>query len=292
MPSAPISPAAYTDLARLASLKQKGNQPAALKQVAQEFEALLLGQMLKAMRAASNVLGEGSYLQSNETKLYQEMLDQQLAVTLAQQKGLGLSEVLIRQLSPQTPLNPSDEADNLRREAIPSAQKAQQWQAAASADSEFASPQAFIQRLAPLAESTAAKMGLQPLWLLAQAALESGWGRNIVRFTSGQSSHNLFGIKAHDWNGASVSAATTEYQNGKAIKQTAKFRAYPSFAHSFADYLNFLQNNPRYKQALQRVHHPEQFIDALQQAGYASDPHYAQKIKKMASQIGKMTALK
>jgi len=284
-----INPAAYTDLARLASLKKPDSEQGNLKQVAQEFEALLLGQMLKAMRAASNVLSEGSYLQSNETKLYQEMLDQQLAVTLAQQKGLGLSEVLIRQLSPQPSPTASEPGDN--HPTLQSADKIQKWQAAASGDSEFASPQAFIQQLAPLAESTAAKMGLQPLWLLAQAALESGWGRSTPRLASGQSSHNLFGIKAHGWKGASTAAITTEYQNGKAIKQTAQFRAYPSFAHSFDDYLNFLQNNPRYQKALQWVNHPEQFINALQQAGYASDPHYAQKIKQIAAQIGEMIAL-
>jgi len=290
MSPAPINAAAYTDLARLASLKKDSGGGESLKQVAQEFEALLLGQMLKAMRAASNVLSEGSYLQSNETKLYQEMLDQQLAVTLAQQKGLGLSEVLIRQLSPQS--SPAAREPQENRGAVQGADKIQGWQAAASADSEFASPLAFIQRLAPLAESTAAKIGLEPLWLLAQAALESGWGRNIARLAGGQSSHNLFGIKAHGWKGASAAASTTEYQNGKATQQTAQFRAYPSFAHSFADYLNFLQNNPRYQEALQRVNYPEQFIDALQQAGYASDPNYAQKIKQIAAQIGEMIALK
>jgi len=228
--------------------------------------------MLKAMRAASNVLSEGSYLQSNETKLYQEMLDQQLAVTLSRQKGLGLSDVLVRQLSPAVAGSaPTVEEESLRREnrlrsqSTPALEQAQgKWQMAAKGATTFSSPAEFIQHLKPLAESTAAKIGLQPLWLLAQAALESGWG----------------------WDGASVKAATTEYQNGKAIQQTDRFRAYPSFAHSFADYLSFLQNNPRYQQALERVNHPEQFIKSLQQAGYASDPNYAQKIKQIAQQIG------
>jgi len=285
-----LNAAAYTDLARLASLKKPSGGQESLKQVAQEFEALLLGQMLKAMRAASNVLSEGSYLQSNETKLYQEMLDQQLAVTLSRQKGLGLSEVLVRQLSPAaTGSAPMAEAESLRRDknqSTPALEQAHgQWQMAAKGATTFSSPAEFIQRLKPLAESTAAKIGLQPLWLLAQAALESGWGRNIARFASGQSSHNLFGIKAHGWDGASVKAATTEYQNGKVIQKTARFRAYPSFAHSFADYLSFLQNNPRYQEALQRADNPEQFINALQQAGYASDPDYAQKIKKIVDRL-------
>jgi len=286
-----LNAAAYTDLARLTSLKKPNGGQESLKQVAQEFEALLLGQMLKAMRSASNVLSEGSYLQSNETKLYQEMLDQQLAVTLSRQKGLGLSEVLIRQLSPPTSASPA-QAPSKSSEAIAALHPSQKWSMQASRDSELASPQAFIQRLAPIAKTTAAQIGLEPLWLLAQAALESGWGRHIARFASGQSSHNLFGIKAQNWQGPSVSAATTEYQNGKAIKQTAKFRAYPSFAHSFADYLNFLQNNPRYQEALQRTNNPEQFIHALQQAGYASDPNYAQKIKQIVSQIGEIISLK
>jgi len=289
-----LDTAAYTDLARLASLKKTSGGQESLKQVAQEFEALLLGQMLKAMRSASNVLSEGSYLQSNETKLYQEMLDQQLAVTLSRQKGLGLSEVLIRQLSPQVPVHPAiTEQEHSRRKAAQAIAPAQaNWQAIADGANTFASPVEFIQRLTPLAKRTAAAMGLQPLWLLAQAALESGWGRHIARFASGQSSHNLFGIKAQNWQGPAVSAATTEYQNGKAIKQTAKFRAYPSFAHSFADYLNFLQNNPRYQAALQCADNPEQFINALQKAGYASDPNYAEKVKQIVSQIGEMISLK
>jgi len=182
MSSTPINPAAYTDLARLASLKKDSSGQESLKQVAQEFEALLVGQMLKAMRSATNVLTEGSYLQSNETQLYQEMLDQQLAVTLSRQKGLGLSEVLIRQLSPSLApaLATASSQESVQREQSTLRSKAQatieqaqaKWQASAGDRGTFASPAEFIQRLKPLAESSAAPMGLQPLWLLAQAALE------------------------------------------------------------------------------------------------------------------------
>jgi len=284
-----LNAAAYTDLARLSALKPAAgkDERAALKEVAQEFEALLLGQMLKAMRSASNVLSQGSYLQSSETQLYQEMLDQQLAVTMSRQKGLGLSEVLVRQLSPPSAQSPSHSpekpAGEGRADAIGVASL--KWQGAASSGAAFRSKQDFIQRLAPLAENAAAQIGLKPIWLLAQAALESGWGKSIARLAQGQSSHNLFGIKAQGWKGASAKAITTEYENGKATQQTAKFRAYPSFAHSFADYLDFLQSNPRYQNALEQTANPPQFIKALQQSGYASDPNYAEKVEKIAAQI-------
>jgi len=195
------------------------------------------------------------------------MLDQQLAVTLSQQKGLGLSEVLIRQLSPQS--SPTASASGEKRETLQGADKIQKWQAEASADSEFTSPQAFIKRLAHRSGCS-----LKPRWKAAGDASPRvlPMGKVVTIYLVSK-------------------PTTTEYQNGKAARQTEKFRAYPSFVHSFADYLDFLQSNPRYKEALQRVNDPEQFIDALQQAGYASDPNYADKVKKMAKQIAELISL-
>ena len=125
----------------------------------------------------------------------------------------------------------------------------------------------------PMAEAAAEKIGVDPRYLVAQAALETGWGKSIIRTGDGQSSHNLFGIKTHNsWDGESARVLTTEYQGGKAVRETANFRAYDSYAQSFDDYVSFLQNNGR-------------FVKELQQAGYATDPQYARKISQIARKM-------
>ena len=101
----------------------------------------------------------------------------------------------------------------------------------------------------------------------------------MIRHPDGNSSHNLFNIKAdRRWDGESVAKSTLEYRDGVAAKEVARFRAYESFEASFDDYVNFLQSNPRYAEALRRTDDPKQFVRALQDAGYATDPAYARKI--------------
>ncbi len=146
----------------------------------------------------------------------------------------------------------------------------------------FDDPQAFVQGLYPHATQAASVIGLEPKVLLAQAALETGWGKGMSRRPDGSPSFNVFNIKAdRRWQGETVFKETTEYRQGVALNEVAKFRAYGSYAESFADYVQFLQSNPRYTEALAQTSDSASYLQALQQAGYATDPHYAKKILRI-----------
>ncbi len=152
--------------------------------------------------------------------------------------------------------------------------------------SAFASADEFVATMLPMAQKAAARIGVDARYLVAQAALETGWGKSIIRDQDGSSSHNLFGIKAgSSWGGDSARALTSEYENGKKVKEVAAFRSYDSFEQSFNDYVSFLQNNDRYSDALDSTRRPEQFMKELQQAGYATDPNYARKVSQIAKQM-------
>ncbi|MFV3412333.1 flagellar assembly peptidoglycan hydrolase FlgJ [Pseudomonas nitroreducens] len=156
----------------------------------------------------------------------------------------------------------------------------------ARAKSAFASADEFVATMLPMAQKAAARIGVDARYLVAQAALETGWGKSIIREQDGSSSHNLFGIKAGSkWGGDSARALTSEYENGKKVKEVAAFRSYDSFEQSFNDYVSFLQNNDRYADALDSTERPEQFMKELQQAGYATDPNYARKVSQIARQM-------
>ncbi|WP_068825971.1 flagellar assembly peptidoglycan hydrolase FlgJ [Pseudomonas sp. BMS12] len=364
--AAGLDSGAYTDLNRLNQFKVGGDSEGNIKKVAQEFESLFLNEMMKAMRKANEVFGEGNFMNSNESKTYQDMHDQQLAVTLSKNNGgIGLASVLERQLSQMKSgpkrVNPFAQVEaparagafkaagegavavrddsallNQRRLALPSkltdrllagiVPAAAEGQPLAAADwvpatakvasapqtgksmadtenevgtgrriaqpplakgkSAFASAAEFIETMLPMAEEAAQKIGVDARYLVAQAALETGWGKSIIRQSDGSSSHNLFGIKAHrGWDGESARVLTTEYKGGKAVKEAAAFRTYDSYQQSFNDYVNFLQGNGRYQEALASVENPERFVRELQQAGYASDPNYARKIGQIARKM-------
>lgn len=147
---------------------------------------------------------------------------------------------------------------------------------------DFDSPAAFVQTLLPLAEEAAQALGVDPRVLVAQAALETGWGRSIIRDSQGNSSHNLFNIKAHNgWEGGSVTVQTLEYRDGLPQPEYAQFRAYDSLEEGFDDYVRFIQENPRYAQAREQAGDPQAYLQALQRAGYATDPEYAAKIERI-----------
>ena len=361
----PIDSGAFTDLNRLNQFKVGGDTEQNIRKVAQEFESLFMNEMLKAMRSANAAFGEGNFMNSNESKTYQDMHDQQLAVTLSKEgRGIGLADVLVRQMSkikqPSSRPNPfaqieqpvaavseskadkvaSNEgfrddvallnrrrlavpgklADRLLAGIVPSAAEGKalagnDWipaqtraapreQALSLANSDaltgrriaqpplapgkaaFSSPQEFVATMLPMAQAAAEKIGVDPRYLVAQAALETGWGKSIIRTLDGNSSHNLFGIKSHgSWEGESARVLTTEYKGGKAVKEAASFRAYDSYAQSFEDYVSFLQNNGRYEKALSSTENPERFVKELQQAGYATDPNYARKISQIARKM-------
>lgn len=158
--------------------------------------------------------------------------------------------------------------------------------ALAKGKSAFASADEFVATMLPMAQKAAARIGVDARYLVAQAALETGWGKSIIRHQDGSSSHNLFGIKTgSSWGGDSARALTSEYEHGKKVKEVAAFRSYDSFEQSFNDYVSFLQNNDRYSDALDTTQRPEQFMKELQQAGYATDPNYARKVSQIARQM-------
>ncbi|MCP8632368.1 flagellar assembly peptidoglycan hydrolase FlgJ [Pseudomonas mosselii] len=150
----------------------------------------------------------------------------------------------------------------------------------------FADSDAFVATMLPMAEQAAKRIGIDPRYLVAQAALETGWGKSVMRNPDGSSSHNLFGIKATgSWQGGEARAITSEFRNGQFVKETAAFRSYDSYQDSFHDLVSLLQNNSRYQDAVRAADKPEQFVRELQKAGYATDPNYASKISQIAKQM-------
>ncbi|MFK0314273.1 flagellar assembly peptidoglycan hydrolase FlgJ [Pseudomonas sp. NPDC090233] len=150
----------------------------------------------------------------------------------------------------------------------------------------FADSDEFVATMLPMAEQAAKRIGIDPRYLVAQAALETGWGKSVMRNSDGSSSHNLFGIKASgNWQGDSARAITSEFRDGQFVKETAAFRSYDSYQDSFHDLVSLLQNNSRYQDAVKAADKPEQFVQELQKAGYATDPNYASKISQIAKQM-------
>jgi len=288
----------YTDLAGLQKLKSMPdeNSDEALAAVAKQFESIFVNMMLKSMRDTNAVFEEDNFMHSNESKFYQDMMDNQMAVSLSQGNGIGLADVLYRQLKAKV-VGPEDIAaaeaamnggakptgelnflDRLHQPRMPTSK-------AKPADEPFASPQAFAEKIFPLAEQAAAKVNVDPRFLVSQAALETGWGQNMIKHTSGDNSFNLFGIKADSrWQGDVVTVPTVEYRDGLARREQADFRAYDSYEASVQDYVSFIQNNGRYQQALNNTDTGEAYVNELQRAGYATDPRYAEKIKAIADQ--------
>ncbi len=271
------------------------NDPKTLRAVAQQFESLFIGMMLKSMRDAK--LGDGLF-DSDQSRLYQDMFDQQLSVSLSQGRGLGIADLLVRSLSPPgvpAGLPPGAYGKITRRSAAPASPAAVSGSAAAvdtvrpdaaggapavpAGDGAVAStPEEFVALVMPSATAAGSALGVDPLALVAQAALESNWGRQVPAADSG-SSYNLFGIKADaGWSGRRVLKDTVEYAGGVAERRREPFRAYDSLARGFEDYVSLLKGHDRYSAALGQGGDPERFAAALQTAGYATDPAYSTKI--------------
>ncbi|MFJ2686545.1 flagellar assembly peptidoglycan hydrolase FlgJ [Pseudomonas sp. NPDC087342] len=403
----------YSDLNRLNQLKiGDKNSDANMRKVAQEFESLFLGEMLKSMRSATDELGKDNPLNTPAAKQYQEMSDQQMAVSMSREGGgIGLADVLMRQMSKNKPLAPGEAAANSaakqeaakakveavttpvaagtiatngplsrlngerplwasrgvkaptataahsndvallnqRRLALPpkladrllaglvpstatstttaatslknllperatatatgagplyngdwlpsptSSASSGQMQVygramaqipLAPAKKAFSSSDEFVNTMLPMAKEAADRIGVDPRYLVAQAALETGWGKSVMRAQDGSSSHNLFGIKTgSSWKGDSARAITSEFRDGAMVKETAEFRSYASYKDSFHDLVTLLQSNNRYQDVVKSADNPEQFVRELQKAGYATDPNYASKISQIAKQM-------
>lgn len=289
------------DVQGMGALRQKAKEgsPEALKGASKQFEAMFLNMVMKSMRDASP---QDGMLDNQQTKMFTTMLDQQTSQNLAN-KGVGLADVLVRQLSQSSApgLRMGGEADMTEAMVGAPSLAAQRLQKAldgaggayegvAGAAGASAAPaarggsqaphvRAFQDKLGSHADEAAKVTGIPAKFMLGQAALESGWGRREIKGRDGSNSHNLFGIKAgSEWKGKVAEAVTTEYVNGKATQKVERFRAYDSYADSFKDYARLLSSNPRYEKVLASAGDATKFAQGLQKAGYATDPNYATKL--------------
>jgi flagellar protein FlgJ len=266
MQSAPV-PTAAIDLNGLQELRHRAarEDPKALAEAAVQFEALFIGLMLKTARDAS--LGEG-ILDGPQTAQYLELMDQQVALELARNGGFGFGKLIVEQLG-------GDPVD--ATPAMAPARLARPHAPQMPVEPPIETPEDFVARFLPDATEAAKALGVAPRLLLAQAALETGWGSGPLH-ANGTPSNNLFGIKAGgSWRGERIAQWTIEHTNGVAERKREQFRAYPSAAESFADYVQLIGNSPRYAQALEQAHDAEAYARAVTAAGYATDPNYADK---------------
>lgn len=337
----------YHDLQSLQQIRSasKKDEQGALRQAAEQFEAIFFNMLLKSMRQANKAFEAEGLMNSQTTEFYRDMHDNQMATDLAQKGSLGLADILVQQLDPTAAAKNRQQAAALllpgeqnRELAMPLAQqfteqpemallqaqsaqqlvqagviqpgrrdasvltplleKLQQQREKAAQDAQSQattqdlaatqanpapwqvdSPVAFIKSLLPAARKAAGALGLDPLALIAQAALETGWGKRMIKTANGDNSFNLFGIKAsRNWQGDTAVVDTLEYRQGVARKEQAKFRAYTSPEDSLRDYTEFIANSLRYQQAVAAAAEPAAYFSELQAAGYATDPNYAQKI--------------
>ncbi|MCX7172483.1 MAG: flagellar assembly peptidoglycan hydrolase FlgJ [Proteobacteria bacterium] len=280
------------DVKGLSDLKRQvhENSPQGIKQAAQQFEALFLQIVLKSMREATP--HEGMF-DSDQSRMYESLLDQQLAQVLSTKgKGTGLAAMIEKQLSrtnvdlqslgdlPFTPL-----AQPLPATPAPLSfqgnGRISSLENLPSIDSAPPASREFVNRVWPYAYEASRATGIPAHFMVAQAALETGWGKSEPRFSDGRPSYNLFGLKAgKSWNGAVVESVTSEYVDGSIQKQVERFRAYPSYADAFRDYASLLTSNPRYA-AVVGSQDPSVFARGLQKAGYATDPMYAAKLERI-----------
>jgi peptidoglycan hydrolase FlgJ len=250
-------------------LKAKTDPDAALKQAAQQFEAVFMNMMLKSMRDS---VDQDGLFDSEQTRQFTSMLDQQLSQSLST-RGIGLADVMVRQLKPEAV---KGQVESASAPAASGAGAVSDKPGGASHTNEF------INKLWPHAAAASRATGISPQFMIGHAALESGWGKAEIRAADGSPSHNLFGVKAgRGWNGAVVETTTTEYVNGVAQKSVEKFRAYSSYADGFKDYANLLRSNPRYAAVVASGNDAAGFSSGLQQAGYATDPLYAEKLNRI-----------
>lgn len=263
-------------------LKARTDPKGAVKETARQFEALLMNVMLKAMR---ETVAQDGMFDSEQTRLYTSMLDQQLSQSMAR-RGIGIAEVLARQLMPAAQAVATDAAVPTAKPGVPPSSLQPMPLPVAPAQNPTttsldAKSQArmFIEHLAPDAEAVSRDSGIPVRFLLGHAALESGWGRSEIRAADGTPSHNLFGIKAGaGWRGRTVDVQTTEYAGGVAQKKGETFRAYDSYRDSLRDYANLLATSPRYAEVLKNTNDARAYARELQDAGYATDPRYADKL--------------
>ena len=290
----------FTDLNSLNSIKKMGRagDEQALREVAKQFEAMFVQQLLKTMRATEDVFSEGNYDQSSEMKFHRDLMDQQMSLELTKGSGLGLAEALFNQMKAQygENLKPAEASvvttaglgslvpktkvasvasDHLARpDTVVTAQSPQTVQEKISV---------FVDDIYDVASEAAKALGVKVESVVAQAALETGWGQHTLKDEKGNPSYNFFNIKAGStWRGETVTRIVKEFDQGMETLEQASFRAYPSIANAFSDFMSFLSESPRYQQVIGQDS-SEGYGRALQAAGYATDPNYAEKIARIAN---------
>ncbi len=277
---------------------EEGSEKEALTAAAKQFEAIFTSMLFKSMRDANSSF-KSDMLNSQNEQFYRQMQDDQMASELSANGSLGLADMIVAQLSAGQSSDATE--DKVRSEGFDtslqrpqfsgrSEERAQKIQSASAAKQpvSFDSPESFVTSMKPYAEKAASALGVDSSLLLAQAALETGWGSKMVKNSLGNS-NNLFNIKAdRSWKGDKVATQTLEFHGKTAVKESASFRSYSSFEDSFNDYVKFLNENPRYETALQHQGNSENFIKGIHQAGYATDPNYADKVLRVKAKIDEM----
>lgn len=277
-----LGPTHYTDVQGLNTLKTQAREqdPQALRATAKQFETIFTKMMLQSMRDAR--LGEDIF-GSSAGDMYQSMFDDQIALEMSQGQGIGIAEMLLQQLK-------RGGASTAVAESVTPPAEIKTAGVTARA-SEPGSREAFLESILPAARKAAETLGVSPKAVLAQAALETGWGRSVPRAADGSSSHNLFGIKANErWRGSRVEQLTTEFVDGLPQRQVESFRAYSSPADSIADHARLLANSPRYTAVRGTGDDIAAYGMALAQGGYATDPHYARKLEAVAATVERLLA--
>jgi peptidoglycan hydrolase FlgJ len=293
MSIAPLNNSFYADPTSLTALKREASAqtPEALRETAKQFESLFTTMMLKSMRDATP--GD-SLFGSDQQDFYQDMFDQQLSAQLSKGKGLGLADVLMRQLMQATGI--SEEAVGGATSGATGLTAPVPAAGAASAPTAKTWPprtqEEFVSAILPAATAAGRELGVDPSTVIAHAALETGWGKSVPVGKDGQPSFNLFGIKAGgSWKGDSTSSATNEFFGGRMQQVKADFRSYGSPEASLGDYVKLLQGSPRYAAALGTGSDVAAYAKALQRGGYATDPDYANKLTAVAERLKSISTL-
>jgi peptidoglycan hydrolase FlgJ len=285
----------WTDLSGFSALRHEAetDQGGTLPAVARQFESMFTQMVLKSMRDAN--FGDPLF-ESQAGDEWQDMYDQQLSLNLSQHgKGLGIADMLIRQLGGH---DKNQSGEHKAGVVDPSAaglvdgwkqrlyEVGDATRSAGNAAMAWlpADAEAFVRELAPQASIVAKELGLSLRTVLAQAALETQWGKRMPTHPDGSSSFNLFGIKAGGgWGGPRVNVPTVEYEGGIAVRKQAQFRSYKSTTDSLADYADLISKDPRYAQARGRGDDVLGYARALIEGGYATDPDYAGKVAAIAN---------
>ncbi|WP_299686224.1 flagellar assembly peptidoglycan hydrolase FlgJ [uncultured Vibrio sp.] len=279
---------------------EEGSEKEALTAAAKQFESIFTSMLFKSMRDANSSF-KSDMLNSQNEQFYRQMQDDQMASELSASGSLGLADMIVAQLSAGQASDATE--DKVRSEGFDtslqrpqfsgrSEERAPEVQSASVAKPKqpvsFDSPESFVTSMKPYAEKAASALGVDSSLLLAQAALETGWGSKMLKNSLGNS-NNLFNIKAdRSWKGDKVATQTLEFHGKTPVKESASFRSYSNFEESFNDYVKFLNENPRYETALQHQGNSENFIKGIHRAGYATDPNYADKVLRVKAKIDQM----